>query len=772
MAKGSYKLLLILLFCVSLFIGASFAEVEIVGGSDISLPAYDASKLPEINKAGLIVPLMLIDYDLGTLYTSTGGLSGGDEGLPGTTFAVVTADDNFTKGNSGYSLMLDYNVSGLGEYSFYWIKLGKKKAFKQDATETLDLRKYNYLSFWIKSLKGGERIKVELHQDIDNDGIFIFDRDVSSFVYANTLAREGNVTEVWQKIVIPLKNFTAISDFSKMHELVFVFENVAGNTTGAVYIDDIMFGWRPEEVLSMRGSAPPLAAPIESTFMVNDVAAEQCFAFTQANRLIIGAQSAEENPFLESVGFEYTTDGGSTWRTIGSDYGVSGNLYKVAWYPENGAELFKYQVRAVATDMRGAKSYTGALIDCGVKPLTDDEFLNLIEKKAFEFFYDHQSFKTGLFADTSGGGDASIASTGFGLTALCVGAERGWITRFEAVKRSILAIDAFLPRSPGEKPLAEGKDGFFYHFLDMHTGKRAGKSEISTVDTAILVLGAITAGEYFGGEVKEKAEKLYGMVQWGKFISDEEGPWKNIFSMGWSPERGYLDSYWDYYTDEVILISLLAIGSPTHPVSPEAFYAWSRHKSSYGAGKPFIYSWHGALFSYQYAHVWFDFRNIVDRDGINWFENSTRATLANRQFCIDNKERSKTFGENTWGITSMDRPTAYTMHFGTPPTGSGEAQYGGTISPTGPAGSIVFTPFQSLSALKYMYLNYPRLWGKYGMRDSFNLDTDWYAPTYYGIGEAMYTFPVENFRSELIWKTFMKSEHIKRALERAGFTRK
>ncbi|MCK4463810.1 MAG: hypothetical protein KAU58_05820, partial [Candidatus Omnitrophica bacterium] len=440
--------------------------------------------------------------------------------------------------------------------------------------------------------------------------------------------------------------------------------------------------------------------------------------------------------------------------------------------PRNSISLLNCQLRAVATDISGNQNATDVLIERGIKPLADDEFLNLVEKKAFEFFYDHQNLNSGLFFDTTGGGDASIASTGFGLTALCVGAERGWINKQEAEKRAELAIDAFLPRAPDEKPLAEGKFGFFYHFLNINTGKRSKKCEISTVDTAILVCGALTAGEYFDGKVREKAEALYKRVEWDKFLCREKGPLYNIFSMGWSPERGFLESYWDFYTDETMLICFLAIGSPTHPVDPEVFYTWTRRKEAYGSGKPFIYSWHGALFSHQYAHVWFDFRKIVDSEGVNWFENSTNATLANRQFCIDNQQRFKGYGPNSWGITSMARPTAYTMHFGVPPAGSGEPQYDGTISPTGPAGSIIFTPYLSLSALKYMYLTYPRLWGKYGLRDSFDLDSDWYSPTYYGIGVAMVVLPIENFRSGFIWKVFMKNKYVKEALRKAVFIKK
>ncbi|MDD5423125.1 MAG: glucoamylase family protein, partial [Candidatus Omnitrophica bacterium] len=678
-------------------------------------------------------------------------------------------DEDYTKGRSGYSLRLNFDVSNLGDYSFYWIKLGKELTDKKDATAPLDLRGYDYLSFWIKGAQEGGNVKVEMHQDIDNDGVFMFDRDLTGYVYLNAYIKNGIITKDWQKVLVPLKDFSRITDWSKALELVFVFENKVGNQKGAVYIDDILFGHRQEDVLSAI-EMKEIAAPVESSFTVNGTGAKQCPAFSSMNTLEIKAESLNENPFLESVRFEYSIDNGN-YKTIGADYDVSKKTYKVDWQLDNTREPYSYKLRSVATDIRGNEKATGVLIECGVKPMTDDEFLNLVERKAFEFFSEHQDPKTGLFADTSGGGDASIAATGFGLAALCIGVERNWIDKETAGNRVALALNTFLPQAGREEPMAEGRYGFFYHFLNMHNGKRASRSEISTVDTAILVAGAITAGEFFGGEVKDKANFLYRRVEWEQFLDKEEGPWRNLFSMGWSPERGFLESYWDYYTDEVLLISLLAIGSPSHPVNPDTFYAWARNKGSYGEGKPFIYSWHGALFSYQYANCFFNFQRLVDKQGVNWFENSTNATLANRQFCIDNAEKHKGFGPNSWGITSMARPNAYTMHFGVPPTGSGEPQFDGTLSPTGPAGSIVFTPYPSMSALKYMYLNYPKLWGQYGFRDSFNADLNWYAPAYYGIGEAMILIPVENFRSGFIWKNFMKNKFVKEALDKAGFVK-
>lgn len=719
---------------------------------------------------GFIAPLVLSDYDNGTLITNLGGLSGGDEEKPGLTFTIISADDEFTKGNSGYSLRLDYDVSNLGEYSFYWVKLKPEIDGKPGTTGTLDLTSYNYLSFWVKGIHEEGNIKVELHQESNGDGIFTFGRDITSYVYVNAYTASGAINKDWQKVIIPLKDFAKITDWSKMLELVLVFENRAGNKKGSMYIDDILLGYRDESVL-MSKDIKEIKVPLEASFKVNGQGAKQCIAFNGSNVLEIKAEDISGNPFMEGVRFEYSTDKGSTWRAIGTDYDVSKNTYEVDWGLDNSKGLYNYQVRATAIDIRGREKATVVLIDCPVKPITDDEFLNLIEKKAFEFFKDHQNPKTGLFADTTGGGDASIASTGYGIAALCVGAEHGWLDKEEARKRVILALDAFLPKQEGHEPLADGRDGFFYHFLNINTGRRAGLSEVSTVDTAILACGALTAGEYFGGEAKAKAEKLYGAVQWEKFLSQEKGPWFNIFSMGWSPERGFLEAYWDYYTDEIIIISLLAIGSPTHPVSPDVFYAWTRHKGSYEGGKPFIYTWHGSLFSYQYANIWFNFQNLVDKEGVNWFENSTNATLANRQFCIDNQDKFKGYGPNGWGITSMARPEGYTMHFGVPPMGSGEPLYDGTISPTAPSGSIVFTPYLSISALKYMYLTYPKLWGRYGFKDSFDLDKGWYSPTYYGIGVSMMLFPIENFRSDFIWKNFMKNRYIKEALAKAGFTK-
>ncbi|MDD5437406.1 MAG: carbohydrate binding domain-containing protein, partial [Candidatus Omnitrophica bacterium] len=524
-----------------------------------------------------VSPILLSDFNNGTIVNSLGGISGGKETLPGLLYATATPDEGCVRGASGYSLQLDYDVEKLGEYAFYWMKLGKQIPGRDNATFSLDLTNYNYLSFWVKGAQEGGDIKIEIHQDIDNNGIFEFGKDITSYVYAAAYLRRGMLTTEWQKVVIPLKAFTKITDWQKTLELVLVFENRAGNTKGTVHIDDILFGYKPMNILEAK-SEKPLKAPVESSFTVNGVNSKKCLAFTGATTLAIKAEDISDNPFIESVRFEFSVDKGAHWRAIGYDYNVAKKIYKVEWQPDNSRELYNYELRAVAEDIRGDEMATGILINCPVKPITDDEFLELAERKAFDFFKDHQNPVTGLFADTSGGGDASIASTGFGLAVLSVGAQRGWIDKKEAKARVLTALNVFLPKGPEAEPIADGKYGFFYHFLNPHTAKRAGRSEISTVDTAILVAGALTAGEYFGPDVKARAEEIYKRVEWEKFLCSEKGGYYNCYSMGWSPERGFLESYWDYYTDEVVLITLLAIGSPTHPAPPEVFYAWMRNK--------------------------------------------------------------------------------------------------------------------------------------------------------------------------------------------------
>jgi hypothetical protein len=238
--------------------------------------------------------------------------------------------------------------------------------------------------------------------------------------------------------------------------------------------------------------------------------------------------------------------------------------------------------------------------------------------------------------------------------------------------------------------------------------------------------------------------------------------------MSWTPENGFSSYKWDYFTDEVIIVSLLSIASPTHPVDPQVYYEWQR-ESTDDSEHNYIMSYNGALFCHQYANAWYDFRDLVDKDGVNWYQNSKEAVLANRDFCIKNSGQYKTYGPYSWGISSFYRPEGYTMHFGVDPNGSNIALHDGTISPAASAASIVFTPYISLDTLWNYYNNYPDLWGIYGLKNSFNLDEGWYSPMYYGIDRGIMLLMLENFRTGFVWNQFMNTPYAKKGLNLAGF---
>lgn len=397
------------------------------------------------------------------------------------------------------------------------------------------------------------------------------------------------------------------------------------------------------------------------------------------------------------------------------------------------------------------------------------KILDLESKKSFEFFWkeantDPKSPGYGLIPDRAPGnpGLSSIASVGFGLTADAIGADRGWVSKKAAEERVNKTLDTLLNN-------ADENHGFFYHFLNMDNAKRAGTSEVSIIDTAIALNGAITAGEYFQGDVKKKADELYKRVDWPWF----RDPNVNQFYMAYSPEKGF-EGHWDFYAEQ-LMIYFLAAGSPTHPVNKNMFYSFKRDLASYDGSKPFIHSWFGSIFTYQYSFAWFDLRNMVDKKGVNWWHNSVTASKANLQFCIDNSSKFKTFSDKSWGVTASDGPNGYNGAYGANPSGYNNDQIknDGTIAPAGAAGSIVFTPKASIQALKNYYNNYPKLWGKYGFYDAYNLDVtpNWYDSDVIGIDKGITLLMIENYRSGFVWNYFMKNQYIQKGLKNVGMTR-
>jgi hypothetical protein len=428
---------------------------------------------------------------------------------------------------------------------------------------------------------------------------------------------------------------------------------------------------------------------------------------------------------------------------------------------------YRYRVRAV--DTTGRESHDSDIISATPRVLTDDAFVDLVQRTAFDYFWYETNPVNGLVKDRSSDPSlSSIAAVGFGLSALTVGIDRGWISR-EAGRARALTTLMFLWNSPhGPEADATGYKGFYYHFLDLHTGRRDGDAELSTIDTALLLGGVLHVQQYFAQEdateakIRTVADAIYRRVEW---------PWMQVRSAkvchGWTPETGFLRYDWGGYNEAMILY-LLALGSPTFPLSPEAWTAWT---SSYTwqthYGQAFVVF--PPLFGHQYSHVWVDFRNIRDpymRDkGLDYFENSRRATLANRAYAIANPHGWADYSENVWGLTASDIPSDYRAR-GAPPAESDD----GTITPTAAGGSFAFTPHESLAALRHIYATYrTQIWGPYGFKDAFNPSRQWFATDYLGIDQGPIVLMVENYRTGRIWDVFMQHTAIQHGLERAEF---
>lgn len=362
-------------------------------------------------------------------------------------------------------------------------------------------------------------------------------------------------------------------------------------------------------------------------------------------------------------------------------------------------------------------------------------------------------------------GVSSIASMGYGLTAIPIGIENGWITREQGEKRVLDTLNSM-------KKL-ERVEGFFYHFYNYYTGEIATNSEVSNIDTAIFLCGALFAGEYFGGEVQKLAQEYYDDVNWPWYINPE----KNWFYMSYKPGEGHKGA-WDVYGEQLMMY-FLAAGSKTHPIKADTYYAFQRIKGKYKEYE-FINSWFGSIFTYQFSHAWIDFRNIVDRDGVNWYENSVKATYANYQYCIDRSYLYDTFSATSWGLTACDGPKGYSGYYGTAPSGVDNKAHkvDGTVALCGAIGSIAFAPEIVIPTIDYYYTaldGYLFDEDGYGFLDSYNLDAPgytngWIANDVIGIDKGISLLMIENYRSEFVWDVFMQCDFMSTAIEVLEFT--
>ncbi len=397
----------------------------------------------------------------------------------------------------------------------------------------------------------------------------------------------------------------------------------------------------------------------------------------------------------------------------------------------------------------------------------DDTFLDKVQRQTFQYFIECTNPDNGLVMDKAPNSlsnavavdfaysPATIAGVGFALTVFPVGVERGWMTREKALDLTRTTMKFFAEKM-------EHQHGFFYHFVDMKAGARAMNCEISSIDTAIFLAGALFAAQYFNdAEISKLAQHLYERVDWLWMCNGGQFP-----SMGWTPEMGFIPAGWDHYS-EGLLLHILALGSPTRPLSTDS---WN-FRRLWGRYKDHVYLINQPLFTHQFPQIWLDLRNKRDEHA-NYFASSVQATLANRQFCLDLRPSFKTFSENRWGLSACIGPDTY-QAYGAPPN---PAIVDGTVAPAAAACSIVFTPQPAIAALREYYAGNglsesikKRLTGRFGLSDSFNVDRDFVASEAFAINQGPMLLMIENFRSDFVWKHFMQIPCVSNAMTRAGF---
>jgi hypothetical protein len=398
----------------------------------------------------------------------------------------------------------------------------------------------------------------------------------------------------------------------------------------------------------------------------------------------------------------------------------------------------------------------------------DDSFLEDLSHRAFSYFWEQANPNTGLVfdrarADASAMDEAhrdvaSIAATGFGLTALCIAAERHWVGERDARDRARATLRFFAER-------AANFHGWFYHWMDARTGERQWNSEVSSIDTALLLAGVLTARQAFRdhAELVRLATKIFERVDFQWMQNGHPA----FLTHGWKPESGFLRSLWNDYSEETMLY-LLAIGSQAHSITPRAWQVWRRDWISY-AGYSYLA---GAqpLFIHQYSQAWVDYRGRRESQPpyVDYFDNSIKATRAHRAFCIDLSKEFPGYSEDIWGITASDSAGGY-VAWGGPPR---DPAIDGTVVPSAAGGSLMFTPDICLPALRAMRDKFgERVWGRYGFVDAFNPNTGWVDPDVIGINVGITLLSAENLRSGNVWRWFMRNAEVMRAMRLVGLAK-
>lgn len=413
-----------------------------------------------------------------------------------------------------------------------------------------------------------------------------------------------------------------------------------------------------------------------------------------------------------------------------------------------------------------------------------------VQHETFRYFVEEANPANGLVKDKARtGAPSSIASVGLALSAYPVGIERGFISRAHAIKRTLAALKFFWTSTQGTGKQATGYKGFYYHFLSMRTGRRVWKCELSTIDTALLLAGALISAMYFDGnnseerEIRDLADGLYLRADWQWALNGGAA-----VSHGWKPGRGYgfLKYRWQGY-NEALLLYVLGLGSPTHPLPEKSYKAWtSGFEWKHLLGQKVLYA--GPLFIHQLSQVWLDLRGIQDhymrRKKIDYFENSRRATIIQQRYAVQNPKRFAGYSGHCWGITASDGPGHKTRRihgvrrkfFGYLARGVPSGPDDGTIAPWAAVSSLPFAPEIVLPTMRHFDHFRIREQMSYGFKASFNPTYEiegrangWESPWHYGLNQGPVVLMIENYRTGLIWKLMQRCPYVVEGLRRAGF---
>jgi hypothetical protein len=416
------------------------------------------------------------------------------------------------------------------------------------------------------------------------------------------------------------------------------------------------------------------------------------------------------------------------------------------------------------THVRTPASYTPAPRPTAQIAADDAAFLEDLSRRSFLFFWEQADASTGIIRDRAGADGSpsanesarevgSIAAVGFGLSGMCIAAERGWLPRDQVIQRTRRTLRFFAER-------IEQEHGWFFHFINLHTGAREWNSELSSIDTALLLGGVLTVRQCFAGDadVPRLADAIYRRVDFQWMLAGDP----LLLSHGWKPEAGFLKGRWDHYC-ELMILYLLAIGSPTHPIPAESWHAWTRPSTTF-QGYEYV-SGADPLFVHQYSHAWVDFRGWRDARApqIDWFENSVVATRAHKAFCLSLSAEFPGYSDRVWGITASDSRKGY-VAWGGPPR---HEAIDGSVVPAAAAGSLMFAPDITVPALREMRQRFgDRVYLRYGFADAFHPTDGWVDPDVIGIDLGITLLSAENLRSGHVWTWFMGNPEIRAAMNR------